>query len=283
MITPANPGIIRSPRATQQALESSGFEIRTDRTSPATRRQRKIAFGMTSTGVLSGSETSSERPSLRIVDLRGPAGRLEALLNEGAPDSHCVGLVCHPHPIGGGTMHNKVVYHAMKVLNAPEWGFCWPVLRFNFRGTGLSEGQHDGRAESADVSAALDWLHAEFKLPVVLIGFSFGAAMAIAAFCGSGPQPKRGTGLRAFIALGLPTRGFGHSYQYPVLAECVLPKLFLSGDGDSFAPTQDLKQVVDTAADPKHLVLVPGADHFFTGQLEPMQWSLANWLREHLQ
>ena len=63
-------------------------------------------------------------------------------------------------------MHNKVVYHAMKVLNAPEWGLRWPVLRFNFRGTGLSEGEHDGAAESADVIAALDWLEGQFKKPV---------------------------------------------------------------------------------------------------------------------
>ena len=63
-------------------------------------------------------------------------------------------LVCHPHPKGGGTMHNKVVYHAMKALNAPEWGLGWPVLRFNFRGTGLSEGRHDGKAETGDVLAA---------------------------------------------------------------------------------------------------------------------------------
>ena len=226
---------------------------------------------------------SSERPFLHTVDLRGPAGRVEALLNEGAPGSHYVGLVCHPHPLGGGTMHNKVVYHAMKVLNALEWGFRWPVLRFNFRGTGLSEGQHDGRAESADVTAALDWLHAEYNLPVVLVGFSFGAAMAIMAACGTGSQAERRTDLHALAALGLPTQGFGHSYQYPVLSECSLPKLFLSGDHDSFAPEQDLLHVVETAAPPKRVVLVPGADHFFTSQLESMQKALAGWLKEQVQ
>src|ERR1700761_2086253 len=157
-------------------------------------------LGMNSPAALSGSETSPQCASLRTVDLPGPAGRLEALLNVGAPDSQFVGLVCHPHPLGGGTMHNKVVYHAMKVLNALEWGFRWPVLRFNFRGTGLSEGQHDGRAESADVTAALDWLHAEYNLPVVLVGFSFGAAMAIMASCET--ETQSGAGLRALIALG---------------------------------------------------------------------------------
>jgi hypothetical protein len=214
------------------------------------------------------------------MELRGPAGRLEALLNEGVPGSRFVALVCHPHPLGGGTMHNKVVYHAMKVLNAPEWGFRWPVLRFNFRGTGLSEGQHDGRAESADVAAALDWLDAEYSLPVILVGFSFGAAMAIASSCGTENQERPAP--RALVALGLPTQGFGHTYRYPALSKCSLPKLFLSGDNDSFAPQQDLTQVVHTAAEPKKLVLVPGADHFYTGQLELMQQSLANWLRENV-
>jgi alpha/beta superfamily hydrolase len=104
-----------------------------------------------------------ETATLRSVNLTGPAGRLEALLNEGSPDAPFAALVCHPHPLFGGTMHNKVVYHAMKVLNDPAWGLCWPVLRFNFRGTGLSQGVHDGHAEDGDVLAALDWLENEYK------------------------------------------------------------------------------------------------------------------------
>src|SRR5580658_5361902 len=87
-----------------------------------------------------------------IDDLRGPAGRLEALLNTGRDDAPYSALICHPHPAGGGTMHNKVVYHAMKTLSS----FGLPVLRFNFRGTGLSDRQHDsGRGEQDDVRAAL--------------------------------------------------------------------------------------------------------------------------------
>src|ERR1035437_9248146 len=89
---------------------------------------------------------------LRSVSLPGPAGRLEALVNEGAPDAPFAALVCHPHPLGGGSMHSKVVYHVMKALNEPEWGLGWPVLRFNFRGTGLSQGAHDGEAEAGDVA-----------------------------------------------------------------------------------------------------------------------------------
>src|SRR5271168_5003613 len=94
-----------------------------------------------------------------IDDLRGPAGRLEALLNTGRDDAPYAALVCHPHPLGGGTMHTKAVYHAMKAFAA----FGLPVLRFNFRGVGLSEGEHaHGRGEQDDVRAAVEWLEERF-------------------------------------------------------------------------------------------------------------------------
>src|SRR2546423_12702547 len=117
---------------------------------------------------------------IRSVMLPGPSGRLEALLNVGERDAtHCA-LVCHPHPLFGGTMHNKVVYNAMKALA----GFGFSVLRFNFRGAGLSEGKHDeGRGEQEDVHAALEWLEREFRLPIIFAGFSFGAATGLQAAC----------------------------------------------------------------------------------------------------
>lgn len=234
----------------------------------------------TSTPAAPGQETGNA--TLRSLTLAGPAGRLEALLNNGAADAPYVAVICHPHPQGGGTMHNKVVYHAMKALNAPEFGLCWPVLRFNFRGTGLSEGTHDGKAETGDVLGALDWVENEFKQPVVLVGFSFGAAMALIACCSGGTGRRAHTDLRALAALGLPTRAEGRKYRYSFLSECSLPKLFLSGDCDQFAPAADLQRVAATTAEPKKLVLLPGADHFFAGQLEAMQNELANWLKEQL-
>lgn len=236
---------------------------------------------MKSIVALSEPDTRSDRIAIRTVDLRGPAGRLEALLNEGAPDSQYAALICHPHPLGGGTLHNKVVYHAMKVINGPEWGFRLPVLRFNFRGTGLSEGHHEGLAEAADVSAAVEWVCTEYRIPVVLVGFSFGAAMALVACCGS--EPRLSASVHALVALGLPTQGFGHQFTYPFLAGCNLPKLFLSGDRDWFAPKGELERVVDTAAQPKRLVFVSGADHSFSGRLEAMQQSFADWLKEQVQ
>jgi alpha/beta superfamily hydrolase len=220
---------------------------------------------------------------LRGIDLTGPAGRLEALLNEGAADAPYAALVCHPHPKGGGTLHNRVVYRAMKALNAPEFGLGWPVLRFNFRGTGLSEGEHDGRAESGDVLAALDWLENEYRRPLVVVGFSFGAAMALHACCGGKTGNELRAKVQAVVALGLPTQAGERHYHYSFLRTCSFPKLFLSGDCDQYAPAADLRRVAATTAEPKKLVFLPGANHFFAGQLEAMQNILASWLMEQLQ
>jgi alpha/beta superfamily hydrolase len=231
----------------------------------------------------------SRANAIRSFTLAGPAGQLEAVLNQGASDARFAALVCHPHPLGGGNLHNKVVYHAMKVLNDPAWGLGWPVLRFNFRGTGLSEGAHDGAAETGDVLAGMDWLEREFRLPLIVVGFSFGAAMALRACCLPGPTHRD---VRALIALGLPTTARGPAYQYSYLRDSFLqdsflqnlttPKLFLSGDRDQFAPAEQLTNVAASAAEPKRLILIPGADHFFTDQLEPMQRALAGWLKEQL-
>jgi alpha/beta superfamily hydrolase len=206
-------------------------------------------------------------PALRSFFLPGPTGKLEALLNEGRPDAPLVTLLCHPHPLGGGTMHNKVVYHAMKVFH----GFGWPVLRFNFRGAGLSEGQHDGRAESGDVQTALDWLSTEYRKPILAAGFSFGAAMGLNAACGD-------SRVHGFAALGLPTHAEGRNYEYPFLPKCTFPKLFLSGDRDQYAPADQLRSVIAEAAEPKRLELIPGADHFFVGHLIGMQTALRQWI-----
>src|SRR5215813_4255359 len=165
-------------------------------------------------------------PSIRTLFIDGPAGRLEALLNFGTTNAAHAGLVCHPHPMFGGTMHNKVVFHAMKALHA----FGFPVLRFNFRGTGLSHGSHDeGRGEQDDVRAALAWLKSTFHLPVIFAGFSFGAAVGTRVACADPDVP-------AMVSLGTPVAAEGRTYQFDFLRECNKPKLFLSGDHDQFGP-----------------------------------------------
>src|SRR3954453_11265629 len=140
----------------------------------------------------------SSNQSIRSLSLNGPAGNLEALLNGGAENATHAAVVCHPHPLYGGTLHNKVVFHTMKALNS----FAFPVLRFNFRGTGLSQGEHDhGVGEVEDVRAALDWLDREFHLPLIFAGFSFGAAIglnrAFCAGCGRGGVWLGGPWVRA--------------------------------------------------------------------------------------
>jgi alpha/beta superfamily hydrolase len=236
--------------------------------------QRSVSRAIRSSAV--GAVRSPAGRAVRSIDLAGPAGRLEAVLNEGVPDASFAALISHPHPLFGGTLHNKVVYRAMKAVNDPAFGLGWPVLRFNFRGAGLSQGEHDGQAEAGDVEAAFRWLENEYKLPVVAIGFSFGAAMTIAACCAGPVNPA------ALVALGLPIQSEGRSYQYSGLENYTIPKLFLSGDQDQFAPADELVRVFASAADPKRLVLLPSADHFFSGHLAAMQSSLAGWLKEQL-
>lgn len=208
--------------------------------------------------------------AIRSLFLEGPAGRLEALLNVGDADATHAGLVCHPHPVFGGTMHNKVVFHAMKALHS--LGF--PVLRFNFRGTGLSSGEHHGQEEAGDVRAALAWLKREFSLPIIFAGFSFGAAMGLKACC-----PDRD--VKALISLGTPVEAEGRLYRYKFLRDCGKPKLFLSGDHDQFGPHNELEAVVAKAAEPKELVFIPG-DHFFAGHLNEMRMTIESWLHEQL-
>lgn len=210
---------------------------------------------------------------MRSFFLDGPAGRLEALLNSGAENASHAALVCHPHPVYGGTLHNKVVFHAMKALNS----FGFPVLRFNFRGTGLSQGEHDqGRGEVDDVRAALDWLAHEFHRPLIFAGFSFGAAVGLGAAC---PDDR----VRALIGLGVPVKPVDDgTYNLEFLRSCSKPKLFVSGSRDQFAQRSVLEDVARSAADPKKLVIIDSADHFFEGRLREMREAVENWIRETL-
>jgi len=212
-----------------------------------------------------------ETASIRSLFLEGPAGRLEALLNAGTPDATHAALVCHPHPVFGGTLHNKVVFHAMKALN----NFGFPVLRFNFRGAGLSEGLHDhGNGEAEDVRAALDWLEREYTLPIIFAGFSFGAAVGLRVAC---PDDR----VKAVIGLGTPiTPVDDRNYDFTFLESCSKPKLFVSGTRDQFGPKAKLQSMVDAIPEPKKLVLIESADHFFEGRLREMRESIEEWLRK---
>jgi hypothetical protein len=207
---------------------------------------------------------------LQTLEIPGPAGRLEALLNAGEADAPYSVLISHPHPPSGGTMHNKVVYQAMKAFNA----LGLPVLRFNFRGTGRSQGVHDlGRGEVEDVRAALTWLDRRFQTPVIFAGFSFGANVGLRACCGDAR-------VKAIVALGVPMHAAGRDYTYHFLPGCAQPKLFISGTRDEFAGVECVETLVASAPDAK-LIWVPGADHFFTGKLDQVHDGIRDWMRSN--
>jgi len=220
----------------------------------------------------------SSGSSIRSLFLDGPAGRLEALLNAGTDNATHAALVCHPHPLFGGTLHNKVVFHTMKALNS----FGFPVLRFNFRGAGLSQGAHDqGNGEVDDVRTALDWLDAEYHLPLLFAGFSFGAAVGLRAACSDAR-------VRAAIGVGTPVVPVAEATEEPrvyaldFLKDCAKPKLFVSGGRDQFGPRAKLEALVASLAEPKELVLIEGADHFFEGRLRELREAVETWVREQV-
>jgi hypothetical protein len=219
-----------------------------------------------------------QNSTIKSLFLEGPAGRLEALLNAGAENATHAAVVCHPHPLFGGTLHNKVVFHTMKALN----GFGFPVLRFNFRGAGLSHGEHDhGEREVEDVKAALDWLYAEFHLPLIFAGFSFGAAVGLRASYSD-------TRVTALIGVGTPVGPVAadsevpRTYTFDFLCDCVKPKLFVSGARDQFGPRAKLEALVASLPEPKRLVVIEGADHFFEGRLRELRETIESWVREEI-
>ena len=225
--------------------------------------------------------------------LTGPAGRLEAILwipsaapevtedpdasddLEAGDDSRArfeppamAALVCHPHPLFGGTMHNKVVYQVAKSLDA----LGLPALRFNFRGTGMSEGKHDrGEGERGDARAALDFLAGEFpNIPLLVAGFSFGCWVGLRVGC----EDDRVTSL---IGLGAPVNNADFSY----LESCEKPKLFVHGENDQFGDPRKLKTMVASLPGENRVVVVPEADHFFVGKLDQVNQAIATWMTEH--
>jgi uncharacterized protein len=209
----------------------------------------------------------------RSFFLEGPAGRLEAILwTPSARDRHrppLAAVVCHPHPLFGGTMHNKVVYQAAKSLDA----LGLPVLRFNFRGAGMSTGEHDrGSGEQDDVRAALEFLETQFPgVPLLLAGFSFGAWVGLRVGC----EHARVSHL---MGMGLPV----NSTDFSFLRQCNKPKLFVHGGNDQFGERERVKDLVASLPGDNHLVFVEGVDHFFAGKLNELDAAITNWFRGNL-
>jgi len=203
------------------------------------------------------------------IFLSGPVGRLEAMLwtAPAGAELRRVAVLCHPHPLFGGTMHNKVVYQIAKTLH--QHGA--PVLRFNFRGAGLSEGAHDeGRGEMGDVRAAIDYLASEFAgVPILLGGFSFGAFVGLRVGCEDGR-------VKELVGSGLPVNGSDLSY----LTECRKPKLILQSAHDQYGSRERTEALYEQLPEPKELVFIEAPDHFFEGHLPEMGRALEKWLKE---
>ncbi len=174
-------------------------------------------------------------------------------------------VVCHAHPQQGGMMHFKVVFRAAKALQSAGLA----ALRFNFRGVGRSEGAYDhGAGEREDARAALLELHDRFPgLPLVLGGFSFGAAVALRV-------AARDSRVRAAFALGYP---IALEADRAHLAAITVPRLFVQGEADAFGAGEALRALAEPLPPPRDVVVVPGADHFFDGRLDALQGAVADW------
>ena len=200
-------------------------------------------------------------------------GQLEAILKEpqGAPQSG-VALVLHPHPLGGGTMHNKVVFRAAAALN--DAGLA--TLRINFRGVGQSTGKHDeGRGELEDVRAGLQYLAATFpQQPITVCGFSFGARVGLEV----GIADER---VRNLISIGTPL----NKYDFAFLANCRKPILFVHGDRDEFGDLSRLRALVDQIRlnnAKVELKVIKDAGHFFETHLDELKQEITSWARRQL-
>src|SRR5215475_9594505 len=198
-------------------------------------------------------------------------GRLEAIYRPKSNQAERVALVLHPHPLHGGTMHNKVMFRAAKALN--ECGF--DTLRFTFRGVGLSTGEFDeGRGECADAQVALDYLldSQTNAREVIVAGFSFGSIVGLRVGCSDERVNK-------LIAIGAPAR-LAHMDDLDFLAGCAKPKLFIHGTEDDVAPLAPLEELLATLPADNDLKIerIAGAGHFFDNQAGELTMTIKNFV-----
>jgi len=199
-------------------------------------------------------------------------GQLEAIVKEPRQlPAKGVALVLHPHPLGGGTMHNKVVFRVAAALN--DAGLT--TLRINFRGVGQSSGTHDfGKGELSDARAGLDYLAQNYPdQDITLCGFSFGARMGMEV----GAADDR---VKFLISIGTPLS----KYNFDFLENCRKPLLFVHGERDEFGDTTELRAFTERLTQNRDvtLVVVPGTGHFFEGHLDELKTAIFDWITAQL-
>lgn len=206
--------------------------------------------------------------ALRHVDLFSSAGRLEALYRD-LQDPAAVAVVCHPHPLGGGSLHNKVVFRIARGLENANVA----TLRFNFRGVGTSAGKHEaGEGEQDDVTAAIQWLERTHPGKRLFVGgFSFGSWVASRVAC---ETPE----VFALFMVGAPV----NKYDFGHLRHCEKPLLFIHGTQDEHGDVAKLEKLVQPLRNAES-VIVTGADHFFTKQLDAVEETMRTWAEELLE
>jgi uncharacterized protein len=207
-----------------------------------------------------------------INDLKGPAGRLEALLDEPSTGTTRAAVVfAHPHPQHGGTMHTKTVFQGAKGLAR----IGCAVLRFNFRGVGASDGAFDrGEGEKEDFAAALDYMAAKYPAtPLWAAGFSFGSWVALEV----GAADDRVSVLIG-IAPPVATSVSGQDYQFPNTLASEKPKFFVQGESDEVCPIEGMWHFYGQLKEPKELVVIDGADHLFDGKTSEVGEALEDLL-----
>ena len=194
-----------------------------------------------------------------VTDLRGPAGHLEALLDEPVGAVRAAVVFAHPHPQFGGTMHTKAVFQGAKGLTR----IGCVVLRFNFRGVGASDGEFDrGEGEMEDYRAALDYMAAKYpSVALWAAGFSFGAWVALEV----GASDDRVTALIG-IAPPVATALSDMTYEFPQTRASTKAKFFVQGEADEVCPLEAMWGVYGKLEEPKELVVIDGADHLFEGK-----------------
>jgi len=183
---------------------------------------------------------------MRRLWIPGPAGRLEAAIRAACP-ARAAAVVAHPH---GGSLHNPVVFHAERELNRAGL----TTLRFNFRGVGESQGEHDeGRGEVEDLAATVSWLRGvALGLPLLVVGYSFGS------WCGVRFAVEERT-VAALIAIGLPVR----TYDFHEIEDLARPLAVVQGSQDEFGSPREVRQLLDRAEPRGELFVVEGSSHMF--------------------